>query len=87
MHVAQEMAVHALHPVLEMDVFQVDGLLPLVRVVRSNLVVVEVEHVAVPVLLEDGLEHPAVAVVIGELRVLELGVQLGDFFQEIKVFP
>ena len=31
-----------------------------------------VEQVALAVLLEDGAEHPAVAVEVGELRVLQL---------------
>ena len=36
-----------------------------------------VEQVALAILLEDGAEHPAVAVEVGELRVLQLRVELG----------
>ena len=56
------------------------------RVVRDRLAAV-VEQVAVPVLLEDGAEDPAVAVEIGELGVPRLRVQLGDPLQERWVGP
>ena len=40
-----------------------------------------------PVFLEDRAKDPAVAVKVGELRVLRLRVQVGDPFQERRVGP
>ncbi len=59
----------------------------LVGIVRRDDLAVLVEKIAVAVLLEDGAEDPAVAVVIGELRVLQLRIQLGDLLEEIQVAP
>ena len=81
------MAVHALHAFGEVNVLEMHRVLPLLRIVRGDHGVVEVEHVALFVLLENGAENPAVAVVIGELRLLQLRVQLGDFFEELKFAP
>ena len=67
-----EVAVDAVHALVEVDVLQVDGLLELVGIVEGDCLVVLVEQVALAVVLEDGAEDPAVAVVVGELRVLEL---------------
>src|SRR5690606_13446877 len=85
--VGGEVAVHALHAAGEVDVFQVDGLSEFLVVgVRYDFVVVGAQVVCA-VFFEDGAEDPAVAVVVGELGVLELGVELGDFFQEFRVAP
>ena len=68
--VLPEVAVDALHPLLEVDVLQVHRLAePLGIVVRDDPVVL-VEQVAAPVALVDGAVDPAVAVEVGELRVL-----------------
>src|SRR4051812_44547850 len=40
-----------------------------------------------PVLFENGPEDPAVAVVIGKLRILQLRIELRDFFHEIEITP
>ena len=85
--VREEMAVHALHAFGEVNVLEMHRVLPLLRIVRGDHGVVEVEHVALFVLLENGAENPAVAVVIGELRLLQLRVQLGDFFEELEFTP
>ena len=47
----------------------------------------QIEQIAFAILLEDGAEDPAVAVIIGELRVLELRIQFRDLLQEIQVAP
>ena len=70
-----------------MHVLQVDRLREFLRIVVRDLVVVEVEQVAFAILLEDRAENPAVAVVIGELRVLQLRIQLRDFVEKILVAP
>ena len=68
---------------------EVDGLLELVFVVVRNDVVVGIQQIALAVALVHRAKHPAVAVEIGELRVLELRVEFGraEFFQEIEVLP
>ena len=77
-HVLLAVAVDAVHPLLEVDVAQVDGLGEPLRVGVRDRVVVRVEQHAVPVLLEDLAEVPAVAVLIRELDRLELGVVLRE---------
>ncbi len=71
-----EMAIDALHAAREMDVFQMHRFGEFLRIVVRDLVVVQIEQVAFAILLEDGAEDPAVAVVVGELRVLQLRIQL-----------
>ncbi len=71
-----EVAVDAVHAFFQMDVLQLHGLLQLLLVGERDDVAVLVEQIAVAVLLEDGAEDPAVAVEVGELRVLQLAVEL-----------
>ena len=63
------------------------GLLEFLRIVVRDDVVLVVEQIAVAVALEDGAEIPAVAVIIGKLRVLELRIELGHAAQEVDVGP
>ena len=56
------------------------------RIVGDRLAAV-VEQLAVPVFLEDRPKDPAVAMEVGELRVLRLRVQVGDPRQECRVRP
>src|SRR5688572_12766251 len=84
-----EMAVDALHAALEVNVLEVNGLAELLRVVVRNDLVVGVEQLAFAIALVDRPENPAVAVEVGELRVLELRVELGsaDVLEELDVRP
>ena len=121
-HVLDEVAVDAVHPLFEVDVELMDGqpvalrlgavegrllfgrgvfgAIPLFQLGRhadrrhqrrggivGDRLASVVEQLAVPVFLEDGAEDPAVAMEVGELRVLRLGVQVGDAFQERRVGP
>src|SRR6185369_17037680 len=70
MNVGLEMAIGALHSVLEMRVLQMDGLGEFQRVVVGNDLVVQVAQVSLAVMFEDRPINPAVPMVIGELRVL-----------------
>ena len=70
-----------------MHVLEVNGPRPFVRVILGNHLPAQVEQVSLTILFEDRPEDPAVAVIVGELRVLELRIQLGDFLQEIQVAP
>src|SRR4029450_5516734 len=93
-HVLLEVAVDAVHALLEMDVLQVDGHARLAearaldrrgRVLGSRVahdVVAGVEQPALAVVLEDGAEHPAVAVEVGELGERELVVQRRGALEE-----
>ena len=99
MHVLLEVAVDAVHPLLEMDVLQVHGDAgPAVRPVldrglecdlrvfgrdRIDDPTDRVEQVSLAVVLEDCPEHPPVAVEVGELREPESGVQLRRPRQEV----
>ena len=84
-----EMAIHALHAALEMDVLQVHRLPEFLRVVVRHDLVVRVEQRALAIALVDRAEDPAVAVEIGKLRVLELRVELrrADGLQKLDVRP
>ena len=46
-----------------------------------------IQEIAVTISLKDAAEIPAVTVIIGKLRVLELGVQFVDIAQEVDVGP
>src|SRR5262245_5829791 len=46
-----------------------------------------IEKITLTVTLEDGLKVPAMAVVVGKLRVLELRVEFPDFGKECLVRP
>src|SRR6266545_262527 len=70
-----EVAIDAVHPLLEVDVLQVDRLAELLGVLGRHYLALTVDQVALPVLAEDGPVDPAVAVEVGELRVLELGIE------------
>ena len=87
MAVLREMAIDAVEALVEVDRLEVHGLAELLRVVVGDHLSVLVEERALAVALEDRAEVPAVAVVVGELRVLELGVELRDVLQERGVAP
>ena len=85
--IVEEMAIDALHSEREVDVLHVNGLPELVLVVVGDFLPILGQQVALPVFLEHRAEHPAVAMIVGELGFLELGVQLGDLFEEIHIAP
>src|SRR5947208_15025559 len=63
------------------------GLCELLRIVIFDLVVVEIEQVALPIVFENRAEDPAVSVIIGELGVLKLRMQFPDFVAKSFVAP
>ena len=86
-HVHFEMAIRALHPFRQMHVLQVDRLREFLRIVVRDFVVAQIEQIAFAIVLEDGAEDPAVAVIIGELRVLELRIQFRNLVEKLLVAP
>ncbi len=68
------MAIAALHPVGEMNIFQVNCFRELPRIAVVDLVIVEIEQVAFAIVFEDCAEDPAVSVIIGKLGVFELRI-------------
>src|SRR5690606_39391421 len=100
--ILREVAIGALHAFLGVDVHQVDRLAgiragldelafaflaPFLGVVGRNQVTFGVEQVAFAVALEHRAEVPAVAVVVGELGVLELRIEVVDVAQEVEIGP
>ena len=79
-----DVAVDALHPLLNVDVVEVNGIF---EIAEGDLVVIQVEKVAFAIVLEDGAEHPAVAVIVRKLRVLEERVEFRGLFEEIAIAP
>ena len=73
-HIDIEMAIDALHSVREMHVFQMNCLGEFLRIIVRDLVVVEIEQVAFAIVFEDRAKDPAVSVIIGKLRVLQLRI-------------
>ncbi len=72
-----EMAIHALHSLLEVDVLEMHGLAESIRVVERHDVAVGVEQIPFAVSRVDGAIQPAVPVEIGKLRLLQFRVEFG----------
>ena len=100
--VLREMAIGALHPLFGVNVHQMDRLAGIdpdgdelalalaaefLGIVGPDDLALGIEQIARAIALEHRAEIPAVAVVIGELRVLRPGVQIIDVAQEIRVRP
>ena len=96
-----EVAIDAVHPFLKMDIHEMhrDAVLRLAAVgmqhrvveLRGGLVfddaIFVVEQSALAIFLEDRFEDPAVAVEVGELRVLEFRVEVGGLIEEFGIGP
>ena len=90
MRVICEVTVRALHADLGMDIAHMNRAIKLLLVGESvgNRVAACVEKRAVSRAFKDGAEVPAMTMIVGELRVLSLGVDvLPDFRQEVYVRP
>src|SRR5271157_4137127 len=84
-----EMAIDALHALLGVNVLQMDGLPEFIRIVGGNDFAVGIEQIALTVTLVDGAENPAVAVKVGELRLLELLIEFraADLREKFRIRP
>ena len=83
-----ELALAILAPALTPAVFVIGGFLGRIAFLGgAEHLALCIEHIAVAVAFEDRAEVPAVAVIIGELRVFEIGVQIVDVAQEFEVGP
>ena len=69
-----EVTVHTVHALFQVDVFQLDGALPFFWVVLGDAVPCGIQQMAAPVFFKDRPEVPTVAVVIGKLGDLQLGI-------------
>ena len=76
-----------MHADIEMNRGEVHRFLEFFRVGIVNRFVFLVEQRAFAITLENVAEIPAVAVVVGELRVLQRGIELGNFFRKFRVAP
>ena len=85
--VLREMAIHAVHADIDVHGGQVHRLLKLRGVLIGDPLTVLVEEMTAAIALVDRAEIPAMAVVIGELGVLHLGVSVPDRLQEIDIAP
>ncbi len=84
-----EVAVHALHALLQMNVREVRGFLEFFRIIRGNRCSLFVEQVPLAVARKHGAEKPAVAVKIGKLCVFQFGIEFraSRFRQEFHIGP
>jgi len=86
-HVLAEVAVDAVHPALEVDVAQVDGLRELRGVARRDRLARRILELPLAVALVHRAEDPAVAVEVGELRALQAGIERLHLRQELRIRP
>lgn len=87
MDIRIEVAIDALHAPGKVDILQVNRLGKLLRIIVSDRLIVQRLQRALAVFLENRPEDPSVTMVVGELRVFQLGIQLRHFFQELGVSP
>ena len=85
--VLRVMAIDALHADVDVNRLQMHGLLPFVGIVVVDDLFVLVEQVALAVARIYAAEIPAVAVIVGELRILQLRIEQRDVAHEIDVAP
>src|SRR5258705_13571125 len=87
--VLSKMAVNTMHPFVEMNIVQVNGLFEFIRIVRRNQPALRIEQISFPIALEDFPKQPTVTMKITELRIPEEQIELGRAGrgQEIKVGP
>ena len=85
------MDVHQMHSLARIDAgfdeFPFTGLAPFLGIIRGDDTARCIEQIAFAVALQNCPEIPAMAVVIGELRVLELAVEIIDIAQKIELGP
>src|ERR1700679_2094540 len=89
MIVLPEMTVGTVHALFQMNVAELHRFLKFVLVVWRHHMAFRIQQIALAIALIDRAKHPAMAVKIGELRVLELLVELGaaGLFEERKILP
>src|SRR5688572_19973443 len=73
--VLAEMAIHAMHSLFQVNVVQMDALLKLVRIIKRDNVALCVQKVTFSITLEDFAKHPAVAMKVGKLYVLQFCIE------------
>ena len=71
MAVLFEMAINAVHALLEMNVFEMDSLVEFLRIVERHRLVFAIQQRALAVVLEHRAENPAMAVEVGKLCVVD----------------
>src|SRR5450755_105028 len=83
------MAIRAVHPLIQVNVTQLDPFLELLGILRLHDCAFGIEHVPLAIPLVDRAEHPAMGVEIAELRMFELLVELrrSDLVQKFKIVP
>ena len=89
MAVLLEVAVDTVHPFFKMNVLQMHSLLELVGSVERDRFIAAVEQSAFAIVLEHCAENPSVTMEVGELRVLQLLVELcrACLFQKCRIRP
>ena len=102
MAILREMAVCALQPFFGMNIHHMHRLAgiyprfnkfaltlfaPFFRIVRRHYLAICIKQIALAVTLEDAAEIPAMAVIVGELCILQVGIEVIHITQEIKIRP
>ncbi len=85
--ILREVAIDAVHADIHVNRGHLYRLLPLLRIVVGNDVSLGIEQVALAITLVDRAEIPAVTVIVGELRVLQLRIELADTLEELQIRP
>src|SRR5262249_26376130 len=87
MHVIEEMTVAALHSLGQMNVFEMDRLLKLMRIIIRDRMIIEIQERSLAIVLKDGAKDPAVTVIIGKLSMLKFRIELGTARRKIGFTP
>jgi len=84
-----KMAVNAVHPLFQMNIFQMNSLLEFVRIIERDWVAIFIQKNTFAIVLESSPENPAVTVEVCELRVLEVLIEFRSprLLQEIYIRP
>ena len=82
-----KVAIHAMHALLQMDVFQVYSFVKFFRIVEFDGLVFFVKPRALLVVFINSAIHPAMAIEIGELGLFEFRIQVREILQKLRIGP
>ena len=74
-----------MHSLFGVNILQVHGFFPKIRFIQRNDLPFFIQEIAFSILFEYPAEHPSMSMIIGNLRMLEFGIQLTGLFQEILI--
>src|SRR5262249_13374974 len=80
--VTSVVTINAMHTFVHVYGGHMDRFLELLRIIVTDDRALGIEQIAMTVALEDGAEVPAMSVIVGELSIVQLGIELADMLEE-----